>query len=88
MLERDIEKALIRHIEKLGGTCEKFSSGVRNVPDRIITLPGNRISFVECKRPNAKPRIGQLRDHDRRRKLGCTVHVIDSLEGILNAYPR
>jgi len=38
MLERDIEKALIRHIEKLGGTCEKFSSGVRNVPDRIITL--------------------------------------------------
>jgi hypothetical protein len=88
MLERDIERALIKHIESLGGTCEKFNSGVRNVPDRIITLPGNNISFVECKRPGAKPRIGQLRDHDRRRQLGCIVHVIDSLKGIKDAFPR
>ena len=89
MLERDIEKALIKHIESLGGTCEKFTSpGRSNVPDRIITLPNNHISFVECKRPGAKPRIGQLRDHDRRRQLGCIVHVIDSLKGIKDAFPR
>jgi hypothetical protein len=28
MLERDIEKALIKHIESLGGTCEKFPDDV------------------------------------------------------------
>lgn len=28
MLERDIEKALIKHIESLGGTCEEFPDDV------------------------------------------------------------
>lgn len=89
MLERDIEKALVAHIKSLGGTCEKFVSPMRSsVPDRLVTLPNNAISFVECKRPGAKPTKAQLRDHDRRRALGCTVHVVDSIEGIYNAYPR
>ena len=88
MLERDIEKALIKRIAALGGTCEKFTSPARrSVPDRLVTLPGGRVEFVECKRPGQKPTPKQAKDHARRRELGCTVLVIDSLEGISSAYP-
>ena len=88
MLESHIERKLCQRIKALGGECEKLTSpGRRAVPDRLITLPGNRISFAECKRPGEKPTALQERDHKRRRALGCTVHVIDSLEAIDRAYP-
>lgn len=83
MLERDIERALVKRVHALGGRCDKFTSpGRRAAPDRIVTLPGNVIIFVECKRPGEKPRKNQLRDHERRRALGCDVRVIDSLEQV------
>jgi hypothetical protein len=81
MLERTIEAALVRRVAKLGGLCEKFvSPGRRSVPDRIVTLPGGRIVFVEVKAPGKYPTELQERDHARRRKLGCEVWVIDSIE--------
>lgn len=87
MLERDIEKALVERVKELGGKCEKFTSpNNRAVPDRLVTLPGNIIIFVELKRPGAKPTKLQLRDHKERKALGCDVRVIDSLEGV-NAFP-
>lgn len=87
MLERDIEKALVKRVGDLGGLCEKFTSpGKRNVPDRIVTLY-NKIIFVECKRPGEKPRKAQLRDHEKRRELGCDVRIIDSMEAA-NAFPK
>lgn len=89
MLERDIEKALVRRIQALGGTCEKFTSpSRRSCPDRLVTLPGGRIEFVELKAPGKRPTEKQKRDHQRRRELGCIVRVIDSFEGIDDAYPR
>jgi hypothetical protein len=88
MLERDIEKALVKRITALGGTCEKFTSPARrSVPDRIVCLPGGVVEFVELKAPGKKPKEKQERDHLRRRAIGCVVRVIDSLEGIDNAYP-
>jgi Holliday junction resolvase len=81
MLEKDIENALVRKVKKLGGMCEKFTSpGRRSVPDRIITLPNGKIVFVEVKNTGKKPTPLQLRDHDRRRELGCDVRVIDNME--------
>jgi len=81
MLERDVENALVRRVKKLGGTCEKFTSpSARSVPDRLITMPGGQIIFVECKAPGKKPTELQERDHARRRALGCDVRVIDSKE--------
>ena len=81
MLERDIEKALIKRVLALGGRADKFTSpGRRSVPDRLVTLPNNRIIFVELKRPTKNATTLQLRDHARRRLLGCDVRVIDSLE--------
>lgn len=81
MLEKQVEQALVQRVKELGGTCEKFTSpGRRAVPDRIVTLPGGRIVFVECKAPGKKPTVMQQFDHERRRLLGCDVRVIDSLE--------
>ena len=88
MLERDIEKALIRRITRLGGLCDKFVSPARrSVPDRIVCLPGGVVEFVELKAPGKKPTAKQELDHQRRRAVGCVVRVIDSLEGIDDAYP-
>ncbi len=81
MLERDVENALVRRVKRLGGTCEKFTSpSARSVPDRIVTMPGNVIIFVELKAPGKKPTELQERDHARRRALGCDVRVIDNKE--------
>lgn len=86
MLEKTVEAALIARVKALGGICDKFNSGRRSVPDRIVTLPGNRIIFVECKAPAKKPTPLQLRDHERRQALGCDVRVIDSVEAA-RAFP-
>ena len=80
ILEKQVENALIARVKLLGGTCEKFTSpGRRSVPDRIISLPGGKIVFVECKAPGKKPTPLQLRDHEWRRAMGFNVRVVDSL---------
>ena len=88
MLEKAIEQKLYKRIKAIGGECEKFTSpGRRSVPDRLVTLPGGRIVFVELKSCGKTPTENQLRDHARRRALGFTVLVIDSVEGIDDAFP-
>ena len=87
VLEKTIEAALVQRVKALGGMAEKFTSPAkRSVPDRIVTLPGGRIIFVECKSSGKKPTPAQQKDHERRRTLGCEVLVIDSLEGAKNAF--
>lgn len=87
MLERKIEQALVYRVKELGGTCEKFvSPGRRSVPDRLVTLPGGKVIFVELKAPGNKPTEAQLRDHARRRALGCDVRVIDNMDDV-DAFP-
>lgn len=83
MRESLIERALVQRVKDLGGLCDKFTSpGRRGVPDRVVTLPGNRVIWVELKAPGKQPTPLQQRDHDRRRALGCDVRVIDSLEQV------
>jgi len=87
MLEKTIEAALVRRVKSLGGMAEKFTSpSKRSVPDRIVTLPDGRIIFVELKAPGRKPTEKQALDHARRRKLGCDVRVIDSMDTV-HAFP-
>lgn len=87
MLERDIEKKFVAHVKKIGGTAEKFTSPQRrSVPDRLVTLPGGRIIFVELKATGKDATDAQIRDHERRRALGCDVRVINSLEQVY-AFP-
>lgn len=87
MLENPIEKAFVKRVKALGGMAEKFTSpGRRSVPDRLVTLPGNRIIFVELKANGKDATPKQARDHKRRRDLGCDVRVINSLEQV-EAFP-
>lgn len=87
MREKHIEAALVKRVKTLGGMAEKFTSpGKRSVPDRIVTLPGGVIIFVELKATGQKPTENQQRDHARRLALGCDVRVIDSVEAA-NAFP-
>lgn len=88
MLEKDIEKILVKKVKDLGGLCEKFvSPSRRSVPDRIITLPGGKVFFVECKAPGKRPTEKQLADHQRRRELHADVWVVDcedEIESVLH----
>ena len=80
-LEAVIEAYLVKRIHSIGGECEKFNSmSRRSVPDRIITMPGAKIIFVELKRHGKQPTEMQERDHQRRREMGFDVRVIDSRE--------
>ena len=80
MLEKTIEAAFVKRVKELGGMAEKFISGRRSVPDRLVTLPDNVIIFVELKAPGKKATVLQELDHERRRALGCDVRVINSME--------
>ena len=83
MRESTVEKRLKRGVEALGGLCEKFvSPGKRSVPDRLVSLPGGRIVFVELKAPGKEPTPLQEKDHKRRRTLGFDVRVIDTVEKV------
>ena len=48
------------------------------MPDRIVVLPGNKVGFVELKKPGEEPRKIQKVQIRFLRKLGCKVAVIDS----------
>lgn len=96
MRESKVEAHLVECVEACGGACEKFKSpNRRNVPDRIVSWPENlglegailelaECVFVECKATGEKPTPGQLRDHERRRKMGFRVYVVDSYESVDN----
>lgn len=96
MRERNVESYLKRKVAENGGVTRKFKSpGRPNVPDQIVIWPPHRYSmtksalvdFVETKAPGKRPRPGQVREHDRLRKLGCTVLVLDTFDKV-DSYVR
>ncbi|WP_370222017.1 VRR-NUC domain-containing protein [Cytobacillus sp.] len=83
MRERDIENYLRQQVKKLKGIAYKFESpGNAGVPDRIVLLPGGRMQFIELKAPGKKPTPLQLSQHRKINKVGFSVLVIDSKEGV------
>lgn len=64
--EDDIEEHFRKRVIKAGGFSYKFTvPGRRNVPDRIMMLPGVCMQFVELKKPGEVPTDAQLREHAR-----------------------
>lgn len=89
MRERDIERRLVKLVKELGGEIRKVVwQGRRGAPDRLVMLPGCRESrggntiWVELKAPGVDPEPHQLREHERMRKMGQHVVIIDSIEGV------
>ncbi len=55
MLEKDIEKYLVKCVAQAGGKAYKFvSPSNRGVSDRIVCLPDGTTHFIELKRPGGK----------------------------------
>lgn len=85
MLEREVETYLRNEVKKAGGKAYKFESpGNDGVPDRIVIFQGNRIYFVELKRPGGKPRPLQIKKMNELRSFGCKVGVIDTKKKVDN----
>ena len=83
MLEKEIEKFLVREVKKLGGISFKFiSPGNAGVPDRIVILPSGKVIFVELKTDKGKltklqeVRIKKISD------LGADARVLRGIEGV------
>lgn len=89
MRESKIESADRVRIAAEGGRMLKFvSPGLVGVPDDIVLRPippehrelvARYFRFTEYKKPGAKPRPSQVREHKRLRDMGFQVDVIDSL---------
>lgn len=90
--ESDIEKYLVKRVKELGGECRKVQwLGRTGAPDRLVMLPPSEYPaawdrpctiWVELKAPGKKAEPHQAREHERMRKMGQRVVVIDSLAGV------
>ena len=78
--ESDVEAAFVARVKSLGGIAMKFNSAGRQaVPDRLVLMPGGRMSFCELKRPGETPTPAQQREHVLLWSLGFVVDVIDNV---------
>jgi uncharacterized protein YbaR (Trm112 family) len=93
--ERDVEAYLVKRVKALGGEVRKVKWIGRNgAPDRVVMLPPMknfdapivyhyaRTIWVELKTPGKKPEPHQTREHERMRKMGQRVEVVDSFERV------
>ena len=83
--ESDIEKYLVKRVKDVGGQIRKAQWVVHvGAPDRRVMLPNRMPIWIELKAPGKKPEPHQVREHNRMRKLGELVEVIDSYEAVDN----
>jgi hypothetical protein len=83
VLEKDIERKLVKETKACQGMCLKFTSpSLTGVPDRIVLLPRGKIGFVEVKRPGERPRPIQVKRIEELRELGFKVFVLDDEKDI------
>ena len=78
MIEKSIEKQLVRAVKAAGGIAPKLvSPGMDGMPDRMVLLPHGRIGFVEVKAPGKVPRPLQAARHRLLKRLDFLVFVLD-----------
>lgn len=83
MRESEIETYLVDRVKAMGGEVRKVQwIGRRGAPDRLVLRPDRRSVWVELKATGVKPEENQLREHNRMRRLGELVEVIDSLNAV------
>lgn len=83
MLEKEVEKYLVREVKKIGGVSFKFiSPGNAGVPDRIVILPMGKVLFVELKTDKGKLSKLQTAQIRKISELGAEVKVLYGIEGV------
>lgn len=90
MLEKTLEKKLVKAVENINGWAIKLPAVyVSGIPDRLVLLPKGVLFFVEMKRKGERPRKLQTIVHNRLERLGFKVYVIDTeqqINEVLNEY--
>jgi hypothetical protein len=77
--ESAVEAYFVKRVAEMGGRAYKFvSPSHRGVPDRLVLWPKGLTEFVELKAPGKKATLQQMHEHEKLRKLGFTVSVLDS----------
>lgn len=77
MLEKEIERRMVRMVKERGGLCYKFTSPSNpGVPDRIVITPEGRVVFVELKTEIGRLANIQQWQLSEMRKRGADVRVI------------
>ena len=83
MLEKEVEKFLVREVKKIGGISFKFiSPGNAGVPDRIVILPIGKVIFVELKTDKGKLTKLQEVQIKKISDLGADARVLRGIEGV------
>lgn len=83
MLEKEVEKYLVREVKKIGGISFKFiSPGNAGVPDRIVILPTGKVVFVELKTDRGKLTKLQEVQIKKISDLGADTRVLRGIEGV------
>lgn len=81
--EKVVERKLVELTNLNGGMCIKLLSfHLLGLPDRLCIFPKSKIVFIETKTTKQKPRQIQLFMHNKIRKLGFRVEVIDTVEKV------
>lgn len=88
MLEKTIERYLVKEVKRIGGKAYKFESpGNNGVPDRLVVLPEGRVYFVELKRPKGgKTAALQKLQQQSLKDLGANVmqlHTKELIDGFI-----
>ena len=83
MLEREVEKFLVKGVREKGGRAFKWvSPGNDGVPDRIVILPGRVPVFVELKTETGRLSRIQSVQIQRLRSLGQDVRVLHGVDEV------
>lgn len=94
MRESEIEGYLVKRVNAMRGEVRKVRwVGRRGAPDRIVMLPSfgcgplngkpyNTTLWVELKATGKEAEPHQLREHERMRRMGQRVEVVDSFKRV------
>lgn len=83
MLEKEVEKLLVKKVKDLGGMAYKFvSPGNSGVPDRIVLFPDGKIIFVELKTDKGVISKLQERQINRIKNFGQDVSILFGKDGV------
>lgn len=76
--ESALENYLGLKVKQIGGKVFKIAPLVKGNPDRCVMIPYGRIYLVETKTFVGVPSPAQVVWHERARKMGQVVHVINT----------
>ncbi len=81
--EKVLEKKLTQALHTQGVWCEKYTNPFKaGYPDRLCLCRGGHSFWVEVKTTGEKPRLLQCMRIEELRRLGYTVFIVDTEEGI------